>query len=96
MEAAMDEQRAKAIRSHIAPLEIDLAWQPPKQAMLIAFKALDDPTWVPAADATHMRNDDYVLGLNLDGAAYCMPQHIIDYYHTINTVLGDHPAFFSA
>jgi hypothetical protein len=96
MEAPMDEQRAKDIRSHIAPLELDLAWQPPKQAMLIAFKAFDEPEWVKVEDAAHMRDDDYVLGINLDGAAYCMPQYIIDYYHTINAQLGDHPAFFSS
>ncbi len=96
MNPAIDEQRAKEIRAHIAPLELDLAWQPPKQAMLIAFKAFDDPSWVPASEAHQMRDDDYVLGINLDGAAYCMPQYIIDYYHTVNAQLGDHPAFFSS
>ena len=96
MNPAIDEKRAKEIRAHIAPLELDLAWQPPKQAMLIAFKAFDDPSWVSASEAHHMRDDDYVLGINLDDAAYCMPQYIIDYYHTINAQLGDHPAFFSS
>jgi hypothetical protein len=92
----MDDKRAKEIRSHIAPLELDLAWQPPKQAMLIAFKAFDEPQWVTADKATHMRDDDYVLGISVGADDYCMPQFIIDYYHTINAQLGDHPAFFSS
>jgi hypothetical protein len=43
-----------------------------------------------------MRDDDYVLGVSLGGDAYCMPQFIIDYYHTVNAQLGEHPAFFSS
>jgi hypothetical protein len=96
MQASMDDKRAKEIRSHIAPLELDMAWQPPKQAMLIAFKAFDEPQWVTADEATHMRDDDYVLGISIGDDAYCMPQFIIDYYHTINAQLGEHPSFFSS
>ena len=90
------EERDSKIRSHIAPMVREIAWRPPKKALQVGFKSYDDPAWVAADDAMHMRDDDYVLGVLVDGQPYCMPQFIIDYYHTVNSEIEGHPTFFSA
>lgn len=91
------QQKNALIRDHIDPLvDITLAFRPPRRALEIAFKCLDDAHWVPARTATHMRDDDYALGLKVGDKQYCVPIHIIDYYHTINTEIAGHPSFFSS
>jgi hypothetical protein len=49
----------------------------------------DDPDFAPAAAATFMRPDDYVLGVRINGEARAYPLWIIDYYHVVNDRSGD-------
>jgi Protein of unknown function (DUF3179) len=48
----------------------------------------DDPEMVPGAEAAHMRADDYVIGLTLDGARRAYPLWVVDHYHAINDRVG--------
>jgi hypothetical protein len=73
-----------------------MAWQPPKRAFEIGFATWDNPQWVPASEAVHLRDDDYVLGVKHGDKAYCMPIYIIDYYHLINAVLEGEHVYFSS
>jgi Protein of unknown function (DUF3179) len=49
----------------------------------------DDPDFAPAAAATFMRPDDYILGVRIDVEARAYPLWIIDYYHVVNDRSGD-------
>jgi hypothetical protein len=53
-----------------------------------AIAALDDPTVTPAPAASHMRPDDTVIGVQLDGGARAYPLWIVDNYHAINDRIG--------
>jgi Protein of unknown function (DUF3179) len=54
-----------------------------------AVATWDDPELVPGARATHMRGDDYVVGLVFLGSARAYPLWVIDNYHIINDHIGD-------
>ena len=56
---------------------------------LIAY--WDEPVTVSAADAVHMRDDDYVIATVYNGVARAYPIWIIDYYHIINDVIAGQP-----
>jgi Protein of unknown function (DUF3179) len=49
----------------------------------------DDPRVVPGAEATHMRADDYIVGLVVGGSARAYPLWIVDNYHVINDRVRD-------
>jgi Protein of unknown function (DUF3179) len=51
-------------------------------------RPLFDPRVVPAAEATHMTDDDIVLGLVFDDQARAYPWWIMDNHHVANDVLG--------
>lgn len=48
--------------------------------------SLENPRFVSAREARHMRDDDQVVGLQLQGEARCYPCWIWDYHHVINDV----------
>lgn len=94
MRVLSKEEQAK-IRSQIGEFVPDLIWQPPPKAMAL-FKSLDNPPWVPASQAGHMRDDDYVLGIKRGDRAYAVPIYIVDAYHSINATLEDTPVFLAS
>ena len=51
----------------------------------------DEPQTVEAAAATHMRADDYVIGVLFKGRARAYPLWIIDHYHIVNDRVEDEP-----
>ena len=57
--------------------------------------AWDRPAFVAAADATHMRDDDYVVGLEYKGHFRAYPLWITDNYHIINDRIAGDPILFS-
>ena len=55
----------------------------------------DNPEFVPGQAAQHMRGDDYVVGLVVEGKARAYPLWITDNYHVINDVLQGVPIVFT-
>ena len=55
----------------------------------------DNPEFVPGQAAQHMRADDYVVGLVVEGKARAYPLWITDNYHVINDVLHGVPIVFT-
>ena len=51
--------------------------------------AWDDPTFVPAMAAEHMRPDDLVLGVTVGGRSRAYPIWLIDHYHVVNDRLDE-------
>ncbi len=54
-----------------------------------AISGWDGPPMVPADRASHMRDDDHVIGLVVDGRARAYPLWIVDNYHVINDRVED-------
>jgi hypothetical protein len=44
----------------------------------------DDPEMVPVSEASHMRPDDYVVGLVFRGRPRAYPLWVVDHYHVLN------------
>jgi hypothetical protein len=59
---------------------------PRRMAELIA--GCDRPP--TTTDAARMRDDDYVLGVVVDGKARAYPLWVIDNYHAVNDIIEDH------
>ncbi len=57
--------------------------------------AWDRPKFVAAAEACHMRADDYVVGLEYGGHFRAYPLWITDNYHIINDRIAGDPILFS-
>lgn len=57
--------------------------------------AWDRPKFVGAAQATQMRDDDYVVGLEYQGKFRAYPLWITDNYHMINDKIAGVPILFS-
>jgi hypothetical protein len=55
----------------------------------------DNPEFVAAANATHMRDDDYVVGIEYKGHFRAYPLWITDNYHMINDQIAGEPILFS-
>jgi len=55
------------------------------------FLALTDPQTIPAAQATHLRDDDEVFGIVLGGQARAYPVFMIAYHHVVNDVIRGIP-----
>ncbi|MHC4353395.1 MAG: DUF3179 domain-containing (seleno)protein, partial [Planctomycetota bacterium] len=51
----------------------------------------DNPEFVAAANATHMRDDDYVVGIEYKGHFRAYPLWITDNYHMINDQIAGEP-----
>jgi hypothetical protein len=52
---------------------------------------LEDPSWIGADRASHMRPDDPVLGLVFDRNAWALPWRIMRTYHVANLVMDGRP-----
>lgn len=61
-----------------------------------AISGRDDPEMVNVAAASHMRSDDYVVGLVFSGTARAYPLWIIDNYHVINDRVGGERFFVTS
>ena len=60
------------------------------------FPISKDPEFVEAKDASFMRPDDWVIGVEHDGEARCYPEWMLDNYHAVNdTIKGVHIAVFA-
>ncbi|MHC4354594.1 MAG: DUF3179 domain-containing (seleno)protein [Planctomycetota bacterium] len=57
--------------------------------------AWDNPEFVAAAKATHMRDDDYVVGIEYKEHFRAYPLWITDNYHMINDQIAGEPILFS-
>lgn len=57
--------------------------------------AWDRSQFVPASDATHMRDDDYVVGLEHKDHFCAYPLWITDNYHIINDRIAGDPVLFA-
>lgn len=57
--------------------------------------AWDRPMFVPADRAGHMREDDYVVGLEYKGHFRAYPLWVTDNYHMINDRIAGDPVLFS-
>jgi hypothetical protein len=55
----------------------------------------DRPKFIPASDSSHMRNDDYVVGVEHKGHFRAYPLWITDNYHMINDDIAGDPILFS-
>ncbi|MGH2807391.1 MAG: DUF3179 domain-containing (seleno)protein [Actinomycetota bacterium] len=61
-----------------------------------AISGWDDPKFVAAPDATHMRGDDYVVGVSYRGLTRAYPLWIVDHYHVVNDIYeGERVMFVS-
>jgi hypothetical protein len=60
-----------------------------------AIASWNRPEFVPADEADHVRDDDYVVGLVHRGVARAYPLWIADYYHVINDRIADDPIIFT-
>jgi thiol-disulfide isomerase/thioredoxin len=61
------------------------------QAIAAAHPPMEAPTVVPAAAARHMRDDDVVVGVVVDGAARAYPWWVVKNFHAVNDTLGGVP-----
>src|SRR5436309_14997096 len=52
---------------------------------------LKDPPFVPVDRAGHMRDDDDVIGICLEGDARAYPWWILDNHHVANDLVGGQP-----
>ncbi len=78
--------------SHLVPFnqKIYSNIELPRCAGMI-ISALDDPAFVGADQADHMRPGDMVIGIVHRGAARAYPFWIADFYHVINDLILDDP-----
>jgi uncharacterized protein DUF3179 len=56
---------------------------------------LIDPPMVPAAEAAHMRENDDVIALAVNGEARAYPWWVLDNHHVANDVIGGQPVVIS-
>ena len=57
---------------------------------------LDQPDSVSVAEAREwLRDDDYVLGLTVNGKSRAYPLVVPNYYHQVNDVLGGDPVLIN-
>jgi hypothetical protein len=90
--AAQDSAPAKEQpnSSHTAPrlkepiakdIEADKVWD---GRGMVPFKAIDNPKMVKAADADYLTDDDYVLGVTVNGESRAYPTRFIWFHHVVN------------
>ena len=53
--------------------------------------SIDDPAFIPAAEAELLDDDDLVMGLALGGVVRAYPTRILNYHEIVNDVVGDRP-----
>lgn len=61
-------------------------------SLLNAIRPLNEPNYVPAADASYLSPDDLVLGYVADdGSAWAHPHRVLNFHEIVNTTLGQRP-----
>ncbi len=55
---------------------------------VVPFKALDDPKMVKASEATFLSDDDYILGVSVNGESRAYPTRFAWFHHVINDKAG--------
>ncbi len=55
----------------------------------------DEPEFVPAPNASRMRDHDYVVGLVHKGVAVAFPMWVADNYHVINCMIAGDPVVYT-
>lgn len=55
---------------------------------IVPFKALDNPKMVTADKADFLTDEDYVLGIEVNGEARAYPTRFIWFHHVINDMVG--------
>lgn len=53
------------------------------------FKSLDFPPMVPAAKADFLSDDDYVLGMTINGESRAYPTRFVWFHHVLNDKVGN-------
>src|SRR5687768_18138169 len=54
-------------------------------------RPLENPRWLGAGEATEMRSDDAVVGLEFEGGAWALPWWIMKNHHVANLELNGKP-----
>lgn len=62
---------------------------------IVPFKALDDPKLVKASEAAFLSDEDYVLGLTINGESRAYPTRFVWWHHFVNDRIGDTPFLIS-
>jgi len=90
-----NEEQKKQIINHLATSwDVSKGFFTTPHMQKNYFYPLMDPRCVPAKEATHMRDTDYVVGIYHKGKARAYPQFITDYPHQINDVIEGDPFVF--
>lgn len=55
------------------------------------FESLDNPRFVPAAEASFLRDADRVVGVARNGVAKAYPVPVLTWHHIVHDRLGDLP-----
>lgn len=69
------------------PLEEIQSGGPPRDGI----PSLDAPKFVPASDATFLKDEDRVMGVIEEGEARAYPLKILTYHEVVNDKLADEP-----
>ena len=59
--------------------------------LLDGIPALDQPSLIPAAEATYLEPDDLVFGVSINGDTRAYPLRIADWHEMVNDVVGGVP-----
>ena len=57
----------------------------------VPFVTLTDPSFVAAPDATYLKEDELVLGLEWQGEARAYPLRMIWFHHVVNDLVSGRP-----
>jgi hypothetical protein len=76
---------------HSVPIEDIVSGGPPRDGI----PALNDPKFVKAGKADYMRDDEQVLGVNMNGSARAYPIRILSWHELVNDQFGDQPVLIS-
>jgi hypothetical protein len=77
--------------NHVIPLDEIESGGPPKDGS----PARTNPVYVPADQATFMRNQEQVLGVVLNGVARAYPTRILSWHELVNDRFGGLPVLVS-
>ena len=59
------------------------------------FVSLDNPVFLPASEASHLGDDELVLGYEFEGEARAYPINMMRFYHIVNDSLGGSPVLIT-
>ena len=75
---------------NLAPdIKPDALWDGRK---MVPFRAIDNPPMVPAAEASvFLADDEYVLGVTINGESRAYPTRFVWWHHVVNDTVGGVP-----